>query len=531
MSLLYEDHPTVAMKQYNGNISSAIWQGKVPSGSGITQSQQSYDYTYDRLNRLTVAGFTTPNLTGQYNEVIGYDVMGNIKTLNRYKGNAVTPVDKLVYTYENSNGSNRLLSVEDQSGSDIGQLNGLTTYTNDVNGNLKIDSNHLNLPQTVTKAGTGAGTITYIYDATGKKLRKVLTGANRDYVSGIEYDNGGAIAFIQTEEGRARPNGSGYFYDYLLKDHLGNTRVIIGQDGVVSQQTDYYAFGMEMNRGINVTASPDNKYKYNGKELQEELGMNQYDYGARFYDPVIARWTTIDPLAEKSRRWSPYNYAINNPLRFIDPDGKAIINIEGGVRFTEEDAKIAFSAIKQQSENGGIKGIHFVFESVTKNIYKHTLDAFRQGKPEVLTYDPAGKSQRRYQALKNYPSRGSEGLQRDEYPYASTREGGEGAAVAYVPAAENSTQGGELSTLYSKLNTGDQFLVLPVPKDEEPDAQRQPSPTPFPMPSRQTVRRGAQVGLGVAIGIGVYETIKWGAAIFFAPETLGGSLGAAAATP
>jgi RHS repeat-associated protein len=149
------------------------------------------------------------------------------------------------------------------------------------------------------------------------------------------------LKFFSQPEGYVASNSDIFSYIYQYKDHLGNNRLSYSDsndDGQVTaseiiEEDNYYPFGLKHN-GYNSVINgynPARRYKYNGKELQEEFGLNVYDYGARNYDPALGRWLSPDALSEEYSDYSPYVYAFNDPVRHIDPDGNAPEDILGEI--------------------------------------------------------------------------------------------------------------------------------------------------------------------------------------------------------
>jgi RHS repeat-associated protein len=174
----------------------------------------------------------------------------------------------------------------------------------------------------------------------------------RDYVNGVEYKDR-LLERVAHSEGAVVRNAHGqYQHEYILRDHLGNTRVTFRDgvykgepywnysnytyvvpdntgynDGVVTtadiQQIHHtYPFGMAMEGNWNsIGSAGNNQYLYNGKQYNDDFGLGEYDYGARWYDPSIARWGAVDPLAEARISLTGYQYVQNRPMNLVDPTG------------------------------------------------------------------------------------------------------------------------------------------------------------------------------------------------------------------
>lgn len=337
-TLKYNDIADVSKKLFNGNISQTSW-----NTLSSDTSTKTYSYSYDALNRITRA--TGANNHYDLNSV-SYDKNGNITALSRngHTNLGATTfglMDNLTYSYDSGN---KLTKVQDIGNTTYGFKDGANTtteYTYDANGNMlkdynkgittDIQYNHLNLPTTVA---LGGGTITYIYDATGAKQRKIVsTGTTTDYAGNFVYENN-VLQFFNHPEGYVKNDNGVFSYVYQYKDHLGNIRLsytdannngTIEASSEIIEEKNYYPFGLEHKGYNNIVSSNGNstaqKRKFEGVEFEEALGYDSYEMDFRHYDPALGRFNVIDPMAE-SRDWlTPYNFVQNNPILRVDPTG------------------------------------------------------------------------------------------------------------------------------------------------------------------------------------------------------------------
>jgi RHS repeat-associated protein len=290
--------------------------------SGVTSRQGSssalsFGIAYDLAGRMTDWQQTGTNAFAEKD--ITYDANGNILTMRRYGADASLESD---YSYAYS--GNRLTGLTD------GYLS-TSSFGYDANGNLVSDSrsgitsvtyNALNLPQEMN-----GGEVKYVYLADGTKLAAVKDGSGLVYCGSMVYsgtfsESSTSVEVESTEfsAGRMVKKDGSVSPEYHVNDYLCSVRVVTDADGEVLERNDYSGFG----KRLTSSAGSANRYRFSGKEEQAFAGLAWQDFGARMYDPDLARWTAPDPLAEKYPGISPYVYCNDNPVNIVDTDGEAI---------------------------------------------------------------------------------------------------------------------------------------------------------------------------------------------------------------
>ena len=272
--------------------------GNIQTITDTVNGNQSFGY--DDINRLTTA-------TGPYGTLTyGYDQIGNMTDHSRVG----------TYGYPISGaGSIRPHAVTSA---------GSNTYAYDANGNMTsgagrtINYDTENRPVTVTLNGE---TTTFLYDGDGGRVKKVTSTTTTRYIGQLfECDNASCARYIFAGGQRIAvvPSSGGTFYYHT--DHLSSTSVITDDTGAKVQALTYYPYGETR---TNIPGSPvDVPYKYTNKELDDSTGL--YFYEARYYDPMLGRFTspdTIIPNWRDPQAFNRYTYVRNNPLRFTDPSG------------------------------------------------------------------------------------------------------------------------------------------------------------------------------------------------------------------
>ena len=345
---------------------------------------------------------------------VTYDLNGNILSLTRYGADTAVPEEALAYSYN----GNMLAGV-----SNSGPSGGGGAYAHDANGNLTRDGlsgldigyDDLNLTSRIPSGDTTLAEYGHLAD--GTKISSANGSGN-----GLQYR--GSLVYAQTAGQSGSPtltldcaltsagriacgtadDGSVSYRSLIhLRDHLGSVRAIIdGDTGTVLEANDYYPFGkriplpvsgavpvteaLSVTEPVEVTApveatvastgsataatapTSQNRRLFSGKESQSFLSASipLLDFGARMYDPITARWTAQDPLAEKYYAVSPYAYCLGNPIRNVDILGFRPIYSTEGYLLRTDDGGIQGEQIIMKKEN-------FMQGMLTEDALKYNL--------------------------------------------------------------------------------------------------------------------------------------------------------------
>lgn len=326
----------------NGNINQMQWAWK--DEASFTKG---LSFSYDGANRLSgstgLSGYTDTE------SGITYDKNGNIKMLIR----SGTVEDNLTYSYS----GNRMTSITDGSGNNSGIKNGTSNYKYDENGNMTMDenrgveiiSNILNLPEFMY---VGGKTLTYSYDGAGTKHKYVADTLTVKYAGSFEYNAANNFSRLALSDGQATYRKDTLRFDYYIKDHLGNVRMVFDEKGNILQRTDYLPFGLEIDRNSPVTSpaarNSVNRYTFLGRESQPETGY--MDLKRRFYDPATGGFTSVDPVTDSQEDYSTYQYGWNNPILRSDPNGDCP-RCPGGKYLKALTNPITTKSLKYATEN------------------------------------------------------------------------------------------------------------------------------------------------------------------------------------
>ena len=298
----------------NGNVLTQKITAPNTGGGTLVLTQ---NYNYDALNRLSIAEEFS-GAASQWRQTYDIDRWGNRAVRNTSyilpQNINLTPMSTGPTDFTAFNQSTNRIAV---GGFDY-----------DTAGNLKADpttgANAMlydaeNRQTSYTKAGV---TTSYSYDGDGHRVKKI----DNDGTTVFVYNAGGQLIAEYTS---GPPTGSGT--SYLTSDHLGSTRVVMKSDGTVARH-DYLPFGEEIPSTVGSRSSvagygaaDTTRQKFTQKERDNESGLDYFL--ARYYSSAQGRFTSVDAGRLNKRhlanpqKWNRYAYTINNPLKYIDPDG------------------------------------------------------------------------------------------------------------------------------------------------------------------------------------------------------------------